>query len=191
MPTVYPIVLGHEIVGRVTSIGAGVTKLNIGDVVVVGCLVDAEPTCPHCRANREQYSSTNVLTDDSRDKHGTAPDKPSTFPPSRARMRVGVRKFGGESYGSYCGRGLAAPSRMRSNTRPPHSPGRLSAVSIASNSGQTHNDRRLNPFARIFRLYVSSRSEFVDAINISSVVTYAPQIYATSRGSETLDFPTC
>jgi len=77
---------------------------------------------------------------------------------------------------------------MRSSTRPPHSPGRLSAVSIAANSGQTQNDSRLNPFARIFRLYVSSRSEFVAAINISSVVKYVPQKYATIRGPEAVAF---
>jgi uncharacterized zinc-type alcohol dehydrogenase-like protein len=73
MPTIFPIVPGHEIVGRVTSIGAGVTKHNIGDIVAVGCLVDADPTCPHCRANREQYWPTKVLTYNSPDKHGTAP----------------------------------------------------------------------------------------------------------------------
>lgn len=73
MPTIFPIVPGHEIVGRVTSIGANVTKHNIGDIVAVGCLVDADPTCPHCRANREQYSPTKVLTYNSPDKHGTAP----------------------------------------------------------------------------------------------------------------------
>jgi uncharacterized zinc-type alcohol dehydrogenase-like protein len=73
MPTIFPIVPGHEIVGRVTSIGAGVTNHAIGDIVAVGCLVDADPTCPHCRANREQYSPSKVLTYNSPDKHGTAP----------------------------------------------------------------------------------------------------------------------
>lgn len=73
MPTIFPIVPGHEIVGRVTFIGADVTKHNIGDIVAVGCLVDAESTCPHCRVNREQYSPTKVLTYNSPDKHGTAP----------------------------------------------------------------------------------------------------------------------
>lgn len=73
MPTVYPIVAGHEIVGRVAAIGDGVTKHKVGDIVAVGCLVDAEPTCPHCRADREQYSPTKVLTYNSPDKHGTAP----------------------------------------------------------------------------------------------------------------------
>ena len=73
MPTIDPIVPGHEIVGRVTLVGAGVTRHAVGDIVAVGCLVDAEPDCPHCRANREQYSPTKVLTYNSPDKHGTAP----------------------------------------------------------------------------------------------------------------------
>jgi uncharacterized zinc-type alcohol dehydrogenase-like protein len=73
MPTVYPIVPGHEIVGRVVAVGAAVTKHQVGDIVAVGCLVDADPNCPHCQANREQYSPTKVLTYNSPDKHGTAP----------------------------------------------------------------------------------------------------------------------
>ncbi|RTY60449.1 NAD(P)-dependent alcohol dehydrogenase [Pantoea sp. YU22] len=73
MPTIYPIVPGHEIVGRVISVGAAVSKHKAGDIVAVGCLVDADPTCPHCKANREQYSPAKVLTYNSPDKHGTAP----------------------------------------------------------------------------------------------------------------------
>lgn len=73
MPTIYPIVPGHEIVGRVISVGTAVTKHKAGDIVAVGCLVDADPTCPHCKANREQYSPTKVLTYNSPDNHGTAP----------------------------------------------------------------------------------------------------------------------
>ncbi|MEQ0878421.1 NAD(P)-dependent alcohol dehydrogenase [Enterobacter vonholyi] len=73
MPTIYPIVPGHEIVGQVISVGAAVTKHKAGDIVAVGCLVDADPTCPHCKANREQYSPTKVLTYNSQDNHGTAP----------------------------------------------------------------------------------------------------------------------
>lgn len=73
MPTIYPIVPGHEIVGRVITVGTAVTKHKVGDIVAVGCLVDADPTCPHCKANREQYSPTKVLTYNSPDNHGTAP----------------------------------------------------------------------------------------------------------------------
>ena len=55
MPTVYPIVPGHEIVGRVTDAGSSVTKYKRGDLVGVGCLVDADLTCNHCKANYEQF----------------------------------------------------------------------------------------------------------------------------------------
>jgi hypothetical protein len=106
----------------------------------------------------------------------------------RARMRVGVRKFRGQSYRSYFGRGLAAPSSMRSKTRPPHSPDRRSAVSNASNSGQTHNDSRLNPSARIFRLCASNRSEFVDATNTSIVVERTLKYTFPNAGQGAADF---
>src|SRR4051812_29295166 len=46
MPTVYPIVPGHEIVGRVTKVGSGVKKFKEGDLAGVGCLVDSDRTCP-------------------------------------------------------------------------------------------------------------------------------------------------
>src|SRR3954454_9727639 len=49
MPTVYPIVPGHEIVGRVAKVGSVVTKHKVGDLVGVGCLVDSDHTCPNCK----------------------------------------------------------------------------------------------------------------------------------------------
>jgi D-arabinose 1-dehydrogenase-like Zn-dependent alcohol dehydrogenase len=48
MPTVYPIVPGHEIVGRVTKVGPAVTKFKSGDLAAVGCLVESDGTCPQC-----------------------------------------------------------------------------------------------------------------------------------------------
>jgi len=48
MPTVYPIVPGHEIVGRVTNVGSAVTKFKPGDLAAVGCLVDSDRTCLAC-----------------------------------------------------------------------------------------------------------------------------------------------
>ncbi len=69
MPTVYPIVPGHEIVGRVTKVGAGVTKLKAGDVAAVGCLVDSDRTCPRCRAGLENFCPNMTLTFNSPDKH--------------------------------------------------------------------------------------------------------------------------
>ena len=49
MPTVYPIVPGHEIVGRVTKVGSAVTKYKPGDLAAVGCMVDSDRTCPQCK----------------------------------------------------------------------------------------------------------------------------------------------
>jgi uncharacterized zinc-type alcohol dehydrogenase-like protein len=73
MPTVYPCVPGHEIVGRVTRVGAGVTAYRPGDLVGVGCLVDSDHTCPNCREGLEQFCPNGVLTYGSPDRHGTAP----------------------------------------------------------------------------------------------------------------------
>lgn len=73
MPTIYPCVPGHEIVGRVVSIGAKVSKFNVGDVVGVGCLVDSDHDCPNCRDGFEQFCPNSTFTYNSPDKHGTAP----------------------------------------------------------------------------------------------------------------------
>ncbi|RBP39622.1 putative zinc-type alcohol dehydrogenase-like protein [Roseimicrobium gellanilyticum] len=73
MPTVYPCVPGHEIVGRVVSVGSAVTKYKAGDTVGVGCLVDSDHTCPNCQDGLEQYCPNMVLTYGSPDSHGTAP----------------------------------------------------------------------------------------------------------------------
>ena len=51
----YPLVPGHEIIGRVTKVGENVKKFKIGDRVGVGCLVDSCRTCEACQANLEQY----------------------------------------------------------------------------------------------------------------------------------------
>lgn len=69
MPTVYPCVPGHEIVGRVTKVGSAVTKYKSGDLAAVGCLVDSDGTCPHCKAGLENYCPNQILTFNSPDKH--------------------------------------------------------------------------------------------------------------------------
>ncbi len=51
----FPMVPGHEIVGRVTAIGAEVTRFAIGDLGGVGCLVDSCRTCTHCGEDHEQF----------------------------------------------------------------------------------------------------------------------------------------
>jgi uncharacterized zinc-type alcohol dehydrogenase-like protein len=69
MPTVYPIVPGHEIVGRVTKVGSSVTRYKPGDLAAVGCLVDSDRTCPRCKAGLEQFCPNLTLTFNSPDKH--------------------------------------------------------------------------------------------------------------------------
>jgi uncharacterized zinc-type alcohol dehydrogenase-like protein len=69
MPTVYPCVPGHEIVGRVTKVGSAVTKFKAGDIAAVGCMVDSDRTCPECQAGLEQFCSNLTLTYNFPDKH--------------------------------------------------------------------------------------------------------------------------
>jgi len=73
MPTVYPCVPGHEIVGKVTTVGAAVTGFKPGDLVGVGCLVDSDHDCPSCNHHVEQFCRNATFTYNSPDKHGTAP----------------------------------------------------------------------------------------------------------------------
>ncbi|MEG4022636.1 MULTISPECIES: NAD(P)-dependent alcohol dehydrogenase [unclassified Microcoleus] len=67
--TVYPIVPGHEMVGRITQVGSAVTKYKPGDLAGVGCMVDSDGTCPQCKANLEQFCPSLTLTYNSPDKH--------------------------------------------------------------------------------------------------------------------------
>ncbi len=55
MPTVFPCVPGHEIVGRVVKAGSAVKKFKVGDIAAVGCMVDSDRVCPNCREGLEQY----------------------------------------------------------------------------------------------------------------------------------------
>ncbi|MDF1678801.1 MAG: alcohol dehydrogenase catalytic domain-containing protein, partial [Legionellaceae bacterium] len=75
----YPMVPGHEIVGRVTKVGKAVSQFAKGDTVGVGCMVDSCRECTPCKAHEEQFCEAgNVQT-------YNAPDKTS----------------GGRTYGGY------------------------------------------------------------------------------------------
>jgi alcohol dehydrogenase (NADP+) len=65
----FPMVPGHEIVGRVVATGDEVTRYGAGDLVGVGCLVDSCGTCPDCRQDQEQYCDQPVFTYNSHDRH--------------------------------------------------------------------------------------------------------------------------
>jgi uncharacterized zinc-type alcohol dehydrogenase-like protein len=69
MPTVYPCVPGHEIVGRVVKVGSAVAKFKPGDLAAVGCMVDSDATCPECQAGLEQFCANLTLTYNFPDKH--------------------------------------------------------------------------------------------------------------------------
>jgi len=68
--SIYPVVPGHEIVGRVTKTGSGVTKFKQGELVAVGCMVDSCRKCPNCTRGLEQYCDNfPVFTYNGADKH--------------------------------------------------------------------------------------------------------------------------
>jgi uncharacterized zinc-type alcohol dehydrogenase-like protein len=69
MPTVYPCVPGHEIVGKVTKVGSAVKKFKVGDLAAVGCMVDSDGTCKECKAGLEQFCKNFTLTYNFPDKH--------------------------------------------------------------------------------------------------------------------------
>ena len=69
MPTVYPCVPGHEIVGRVSKVGSAVAKFKPGDLAAVGCMVDSDGTCPECQAGLEQFCPNGTFTYNAPDKH--------------------------------------------------------------------------------------------------------------------------
>jgi uncharacterized zinc-type alcohol dehydrogenase-like protein len=69
MPTVYPCVPGHEIVGRVVKVGSAVKNLKEGDIAAVGCMVDSCRKCANCLAGEEQYCENSMtLTYNGEDK---------------------------------------------------------------------------------------------------------------------------
>lgn len=68
--TIYPVVPGHEIVGRVTKVGNHVTQFKEGDLAAVGCMVDSCQECEYCKEGLEQFCEPgNTLTFNSPDKH--------------------------------------------------------------------------------------------------------------------------
>ena len=68
--TTYPVVPGHEIVGKVTAVGSAVTKFKEGDLAGVGCLVDSCRECVNCKKGLEQFCKNGSTgTYNSKDKH--------------------------------------------------------------------------------------------------------------------------
>lgn len=59
--TVYPVVPGHEIVGRVTAVGSDVTKFKAGDLAGIGCMVSSCRECDNCKQGLEQYCDNGMV----------------------------------------------------------------------------------------------------------------------------------
>ncbi|NBX68269.1 MAG: NAD(P)-dependent alcohol dehydrogenase [Proteobacteria bacterium] len=59
--SIFPMVPGHEIVGRVSQIGSQVSQFKMGDAAGVGCLVDSCRTCPSCKDDEEQYCEGGMV----------------------------------------------------------------------------------------------------------------------------------
>lgn len=94
-PTVYPVVPGHEIIGRVIEVGRDVKGFRAGDLAAVGCMVDSCRRCSNCTEGLEQYCDTELtLTYNS-------PDPPHNFPDDSARARTGAPPAPKMTYGGY------------------------------------------------------------------------------------------
>ena len=71
---IFPMVPGHEIVGRITAVGSHVKKFNVGELAGVGCFVDSCRTCANCKAGIEQYCEKGMSgTYNSREQDGKTP----------------------------------------------------------------------------------------------------------------------
>lgn len=77
--TMYPIVSGHELIGRVTEIGSKVSKFAVGDNVGVGCMVDSCMDCKYCEEGEEIYCATgSVFTYNGQKKYKGVGGNPDT-----------------------------------------------------------------------------------------------------------------
>ncbi len=81
---IFPMVPGHEIVGRVVRVGEAVTRHRVGDVVGVGCLVDSCRHCDECEAGHEHFCDAMVGTYNALERDGRTP----TYGGYSARMTV-------------------------------------------------------------------------------------------------------
>jgi len=74
-PSIYPIVPGHEIVGRIEQVGSSVTKFKVGDLAGIGCMVDSCGECDSCKNGQEQFceKGQSVQTYNAYEKDGKTP----------------------------------------------------------------------------------------------------------------------
>ena len=87
-PITYPQVVGHEVAGTVTEIGADVTKHAVGDRVGVGTIVNSCRECENCRAGEEQYCLQRQHAGLLLASTGTAPSPRAATPPTSSSTRT-------------------------------------------------------------------------------------------------------
>ncbi|RVU00169.1 NAD(P)-dependent alcohol dehydrogenase [Mucilaginibacter limnophilus] len=58
--SIFPMVPGHEVVGKIVKVGDAVTQFKVGETAGIGCFVDSCRTCPSCRAGEEQYCDNHI-----------------------------------------------------------------------------------------------------------------------------------
>lgn len=72
--SIYPMVPGHEIIGRVAQVGGEVERWKVGDTVGVGCFLDSCRTCPSCHEGEEQFCTTGMtMTYNGYERDGVTP----------------------------------------------------------------------------------------------------------------------
>ena len=72
--SIYPMVPGHEIVGKVVEVGGRVTRFKVGDLAAVGCIVDSCRTCENCKQGLENYCLNGMVgTYNAYERDGTTP----------------------------------------------------------------------------------------------------------------------
>lgn len=71
--SIFPIVPGHEIIGKIEKIGSSVKKFNVGDLAGVGCFVDSCRTCSHCQKGLEQFCNATLWTYNGTTKNDKTP----------------------------------------------------------------------------------------------------------------------
>jgi uncharacterized zinc-type alcohol dehydrogenase-like protein len=87
--SIFPMVPGHEIVGRISKIGSGVTKFKVGELAAVGCLVDSCRKCENCKDGLEQY----CLNGSSPTYNGLEQDKKTPTYGGYSKMIVADQSF--------------------------------------------------------------------------------------------------
>jgi len=81
---IYPMVPGHEVVGKVVQVGSAVRRHKIGDTVGVGCMVDSCRVCSECLVGEEQFCADRVYTYNALERDGKTP----TYGGYSSRMTV-------------------------------------------------------------------------------------------------------